>query len=385
MYKESAYQKLTHTNSASMEFNAEEQSIILSGNWSWRSINENELKLAYSKINNKFKKININGSKINYLDTSGIYFIDKIIKYLKSNQIEVSKLILSNDGQKLYDRFIDKLNEPIKNTQEQEQSGILINIGHSVVDMGKDVIGIISFFGQFCINCLLLIKSPRSLSTQEIIKTINNAGAKGLWIAILLSFMLGMTLAYEMSPQFRSYGANIYAVNFLGISLLKEVSPLMTAIIIAGRTGSAIAAEIGTMKTQEEIDAIQTMGISPIIRLVLPKVFGTMIITPLITAIADVASLLGGAIVVNYTLDLNYSFFLERLQNNVSIYNYTDGIYKSLAFGFIISLIGCYCGFNVKGNANSIGEYTTKSVVLGIFSIVCIDAIFAIIFEILKI
>ncbi|HMT02881.1 MAG TPA: hypothetical protein PKD00_06155, partial [Burkholderiales bacterium] len=185
MYKESAYQKLTHTNSASMEFNADEQSIILSGNWSWRSINENELKLAYSKINNKFKKININGSKINYLDTSGIYFIDKIIKYLKSKQIEVSKLILSNDGQKLYDRFIDKLNEPIKNTQEQEQSGILINIGHNVVDIWKDVIGIISFFGQFCINCLLLIKSPRSLSTQEIIKTINNAGAKGLWIAIL--------------------------------------------------------------------------------------------------------------------------------------------------------------------------------------------------------
>ncbi len=385
MYKESSYQKFITSNSAFIEFNAEEKSIILSGNWSWRSINENHIKLIYSQINSTFKNININGSKINYLDTSGIYFINKIIKYLKSQQIEISKIILNNERQKLYDRFIDKLNEPNKNIEEQKQSGILVNIGHNVIDIWKDIIGIISFFGQFCINCFLLIKSPRSLSTQEVITTINNAGAKGLWIAILLSFMLGMTLAYEMSPQFRSYGANIYAVNFLGISLLKEVSPLMTAIIIAGRTGSAIAAEIGTMKMQEEIDAIQTMGISPIIRLVLPKVFGTMIITPLITAIADIASLTGGAIVVNYTLDLNYSLFLERLQNNVSIYNYTDGIYKSLAFGFIISLIGCYCGFNVKGNANSIGEYTTKSVVLGIFLIVCTDAIFAIIFEILKI
>ncbi len=387
MYKESIYQKLIKNIPASIEFDAKENLITLRGCWSWRSINEKELTLSYLHIKKIFdsKKVIINGPDIEYLDTAGIYFINKIIKYLQNNHIEISKISLSPDRQKLYERFTDKLNEPTKEIVEKDSSGLLIMIGHNVIDMWRDVIGVIAFFGQFCTNCILLIKSPRSLSWQDVLNTINDAGVKGLWVAILLSFLLGMTLAYEMSPQFRTYGANIFVVNFLGISLLKEVSPLITAVIIAGRTGSAIAAEIGTMKVQEEIDAIQTMGISPVIKLVLPKVLGVMIATPLITAVADVASLLGGAVVVNYSLDINYSLFLNQLQTNVSIYNYTDGIYKSIAFGFLISLVGCYCGFNVKGNANSIGEYTTKSVVIGIFLIVFADAIFAIIFEILKI
>jgi len=160
---------------------------------------------------------------------------------------------------------------------------------------------------------------------------------------------------------------------------------LLTAIIVAGRTGSSITATIGTMKVQEEIDAIQTMGISPIRRLVLPKVLGAIIAVPLITSIADIASLIGGAIVADSTLNVTYTLFLERLQTYVSINNYTCGIIKSFAFALLIALVGCFCGFKVKGNANSIGEQTTKSVVLSIILIVLFDAIFAVIFKVLKV
>ncbi len=163
-------------------------------------------------------------------------------------------------------------------------------------------------------------------------RTVYDTGYKGMGVASLLSFLIGVTLAYQMAPQFITYGANVYVVNFLGIALLKEVSPLLTAIIVAGRTGASITAEIGTMKVQEEIDAIQTMGISPITRLVLPKVIGVMIAVPLITSIGDIASMMGGAIVANTSLDISYSLFIERVKAYVLMSNYTIGIYKSIVF-----------------------------------------------------
>lgn len=380
MYKETVNQKLIKQNMATIEVNATKATIYLNGYWVWSSIDEKQLMLELTKLN-QIKAITIDGSKIEALDTIGAYFITQIEEYLAQHHIEIVKLSLPENEHEFFKLIAAKLKEPEVDKAKKPRGGLITAIGRDTFHFSASLLAYLTFFGQLCINFIQLLKAPRSLNWQEVARTVNDAGLKGVWVAAILCFLIGMTLAYEMSPQFITYGANVYIVNFLGISLLKEVAPLLTAIIVAGRTGASITAELGVMKVQEEIDAIQTMGISPLRRLVLPKVIGVMIAVPLITAIADIASMLGGAIIANTTLEVNYDLFISRMQTYVSINNYTCGIIKSVAFAFAIGLTGCFCGFNVKGNANSIGEQTTKSVVLGIILVVIIDAIFAMIFK----
>ena len=381
MYKESSNQKLVQDTLA--EFSQQDEIITLSGSWLWSTINEKSFGSKLSQIKT-YKVVTVNGCNINKIDTTGIYFIIRLVEYLKKNNIQLTKLELNSSDSKLYERISTQSSTPISK-QPTDNSKLLAKLGRSLVDSFKVSLSLISFFGLFCFNLFRFIKSPLHLDWREVSRTINDAGLKGLWVACLLSFLLGITLAYQMAPQFTTYGANVYIVNFLGIAMLKEVSPLITSVIVAGRTGAAITAEIGTRKVQEEIDALQTMGISTMQRIVLPKVLGVMIAVPLITSVADIASMLGGAIVSNSSLDVNYSLFLSRVQSYVSINNYTCGLIKSVAFAVIVALIGCFCGLRVQGNANSIGEATTKSVVSGIVLIVVVDAIFGIIFKTLEV
>jgi phospholipid/cholesterol/gamma-HCH transport system permease protein len=383
MYKEAANQKSVKFPLADIQYVEQDRTLYLSGTWLWMTIDETSFKQLAKKVEKHISEIIIDGSKLNYIDTVGAFVINKIIKYLQTRNIKIQKLILPASEQKFFERINDTLNIKVKKEHPRTVTGFVAVLGQDVYEFTASVGALVGFFGQFILNCLNFIKAPLQLNWNELVRTVNDAGVKGVGVAALLSFLIGITLTYEMSPQFISYGANVYVVNFLGISLLKEVSPLLTAIIVTGRTGAAITAEIGTMKVQEEIDAMQTMGISPIRRLVLPKVLGLVIVLPLVTAVADVISLVGGAIVANATLDVSYTLFLDRLQTYVSINNYTCGIIKSFFFALIISLVGCFCGFRVKGNANSIGEETTRSVVLGIILILFIDAVFAVIFKIM--
>lgn len=381
MYKESANQKLVKSATASIEFDKSKDTVHLSGGWFWSTINEKLLGKQLEVIKQS-KTVTIDGRHVDGIDTTGIYYIIRIVRFLHTHKIGLSKLDLNEKEQKLYERLTANLAEAKEKTKVRIVNGqVLTLIGKGIFDTWYLTLDFLNFFGQFCFNLLRFLKSPKHLDWGEVGRTINDAGMKGLWVASLLSFLIGITLAYQMAPQFTTYGANVYIVNFLGIALLKEVSPLLTAIIVAGRTGAAITAEIGTQKVQEEIDALQTMGISRMQRIVLPKIVGVMVAVPIITAIADMASMLGGAIVANASLSVNYALFISRMQNYISINNYACGIVKSFAFALIVALVGCFCGLNVKGNANSIGEQTTKSVVMGIIMIVFFDAIFAIIFK----
>lgn len=381
MYKESANQKLVKIVPAAIEFNEASASIILSGAWLWSAINEKQFNQQLSNIKH-VKTISIDGMNVDRVDTTGIFFMIRLVKYLKQHKIELINFELAPADQKLFERMnvhLDSIKH--KHPQERIRGTILSTIGKGMFANWDAMLEMLTFFGLFCFNWLRFLKSPKNMNWSEVSRTISDSGVKGLWVACLLSFLLGVTLAYQMSPQFTTYGANVYIVNFLGIAMLKEVSPLMTAVIVAGRTGAAITAEIGTQKVQEEIDALQTMGISTMQRIVLPKIIGVMIAVPLITSIADMASMFGGALVSNASLGVNYSLFVSRMQNYVSVNNYACGIVKSFAFAFIVAFVGCFYGLKVKGNANSIGEQTTKSVVMGIILIVFIDAIFGIIFK----
>lgn len=382
MYKEKSNQRLVEQPLANMKYIPQTDTLELTGAWLWKTLDEKDFALA-RKIAKNVTQINIDGSKIVAIDTVGAFFISRILSYASLHNIAVKSFLIPQSGKPFFERIDKIVTLKLDTTHVKPSRGAIAYVGESVVNVAVTILELVTFFGQFIINLFHFIRHPRQLNWNDLIRTIFDSGFKGVWVASLLSFLIGVTLAYQMAPQFITYGANVYVVNFLGIALLKEVSPLLTAIIVAGRTGASITAEIGTMKVQEEIDAIQTMGISPITRLVLPKVIGVMIAVPLITSIGDVASMLGGAIVANSSLDVNYSLFIERMKAYVSINNYTVGIYKSIVFAFLISLAGCFCGFKVRGDANSIGEQTTKSVVFGIVLIVFSDAVFAVICKVI--
>lgn len=382
MYKDLSNQKLVNEKLANLIINESDTTISLNGSWTWVTINEKNIFKNLHLDIFKRKKIIINANNISNLDTHGVYFIYKIIKFINKNKIAIENIIFNDKYKNFYEQIsktIDQFNKP----KSKIKSNILAAIGKYFVNIIKYSINLTEFFGNFCFVFYKWIIRPLNFAFKDCIDTIYRTGINGLIVCGLLNFLIGVTLAYELSPQFINYGANIYIVNFLGISLLKEVTPLLTAIIVAGRTGSAITAEIGTMKVQEEIDALKTMGISPIARIVLPKVLGVMIALPLLTALSDIISMYGGSVIANNKLGVNYSLFISRLQNYVSVCNFTDGIIKSIVFAFLISLAGCFCGFKVKGNAISIGENTTQSVVVGIILVILFDAIFAVIFNIL--
>lgn len=382
MYKEKSNQNLVAPPLASIQYMAQSNTLLLSGAWSWKTLNEKEL-ATYSLQLPSGGQISIDGSKITAIDTIGALFISRILSYASEHKIRVNSFLLPQANRHFFERIDKMANTQVDKVANKTNVGFVASIGQNTILLILSIFDFIAFFGQFIINCFYFIRRPRQLNWDDLVRTIFDAGVSGVWVSSLLSFLIGVTLAYQMAPQFITYGANVYVVNFLGIALLKEVSPLLTAIIVAGRTGASITAEIGTMRIQEEIDAIQTMGISPITRLVLPKVIGVMIVVPLITSIGDIASMLGGAIVANTSLGVSYSLFIERMQTYVAINNYTIGIYKSIIFAFLISLVGCYYGFKTKGDANAIGTQTTRSVVLGIILIVVSDAIVAVMCKVL--
>ena len=377
---------------ARIKFNAN-NTIYLNGDWQWNNLDEVALYESTNEIiknlvqiskSKQLPIINIDTSQVKNLDTAGCYFICEIANKLNQNKIKINEIKFDDSRQTFYDTIRVTKDSLQATKQSLVNKNLIVGLGENLHYIVATIVAILAFFGQFCINLVNWLKSPLDIKWSETIRIIKDAGIKGLLVLSLLCFLIGATLTYEISPQFINYGANLYIVNFLGVSLLKEVAPLLMAIIVTSRTGASITAEIGVMKSEEEIDAMQTMGISPIKRLVLPKVLGLLITMPLITVIADIASLTGGAVVANYSLDIPYNLFVSRLQNYVSVNNYVDGIIKSIFFALAIALISCFCGFRTKGNANSVGEQTTKSVVWSIVAIVIIDAIFTVIFNVLN-
>ncbi|MBC7717957.1 MAG: ABC transporter permease, partial [Pseudorhodobacter sp.] len=199
-----------------------------------------------------------------------------------------------------------------------------------------------------------------------------------------LAFLLGVVVAYQSADQLRQYGANIFVADLIGISMLREFAPLITAIIIAGRSGSAYAAQIGTMAVTEEIDAMRTLGLSPQEMLVLPKLLAMLIVMPLLTVFADVLGVFGGMVLARAQLGVGFPEFTDRLVKAVGMSTYLVGIAKAPVFGAIIVMVGCYQGFRTQGGADSVGRQTTRSVVQSIFMVIVADALFSVIFSALE-
>lgn len=265
--------------------------------------------------------------------------------------------------------------------KKRRAPGLLAQVGTStlaIVDEFKHVFG---FFGHALVATLAVIAKPRSANWREVAPTMERAGADAVPIVILINFLVGLVMAFQGAVQLKQFGANIYVADLVGLSICREMGPLMTAIILCGRSGAAFAAEIGSMKVSEEIDALRTMGFGPMRFLVLPRTVALMLVMPLLTLLGDAVGMLGGLVVGLGTLDLTLVGYLNETQKALGLWDVFSGTLKSVVFAMVISLIACQQGLATSGGAQGVGKRTTSAVVSILFALILADAAFTVVFH----
>ena len=326
----------------------------------------------------KFKKIILNFSEVTEFDYAAALFLRHNIKNSKKD----FEFINLSESQKLIFKSIDKeINPDIKEIiEDKKYESILTVIGKKVAKFYTDLIVFFNFLGEFLIKFLKTLFVPRTLRTKEIFSYFQDAGINSVFIVCLTSFLVGIVLAYQGSNLLEKFGASIIIVEMMGMLTLREVAPLIAAIVVAGRLASSFTAQIGVMRITEEIDAMKTMGFDPFKFLVLPRVIALIAVMPLIVFLADAAGIFGEMVVINSYLDISFTDYLNRFRAEVEIRHFYVGLIKAPFFGAVIAFIGCMRGFQIGGSTQSVGIYTTISVVNAIFGVIIVDALFSIIF-----
>jgi phospholipid/cholesterol/gamma-HCH transport system permease protein len=258
-------------------------------------------------------------------------------------------------------------------------------VGEGAEEALTETLHLIAFFGEFVLATGRVIVSPQRFRWTSLLVHIEQTGINALPIVGLISFLVGVVLAYQGADQLRQFNAQFLTVNMVGISVLREMGILLTAIVVAGRSGSAFTAQIGTMQVSEEVDALRTMGLDPMEVLVLPRVAALVITLPILTFFADLMGLLGGGMMYSVLVDQTFGQYVSRLNDVVTPTMFWVGMVKAPVFAILIALVGCFEGLRVTGSAESVGRMTTRSVVEGIFLVIIFDALFSILFSILSI
>jgi phospholipid/cholesterol/gamma-HCH transport system permease protein len=254
--------------------------------------------------------------------------------------------------------------------------GTLDQLGRATVEVASEVKHVLTFLGEMIIAGAGILRAPRSANWRELAPTMERSGADAVPIVMLVNFLVGMVMAFQAAVQLKQFGANIFVADLIGISMTRELGPLMTAIVICGRSGAAFAAELGSMRVNEEIDALRTMGLGPMRFLVMPRALALMLVMPFLTLLADVMGVLGGLIVALTHLDLTLSAYVGELQKAVNPWDVYSGMLKSVIFALAIALIACQQGLATSGGAEGVGRRTTSAVVTTLFTLILIDAAF---------
>ncbi len=237
----------------------------------------------------------------------------------------------------------------------------------------------VSFLGSVILAMLHVLIHPRSLRINDTLTCMEKTGVNALPIVALISFLLGLVIAFMSSLQLQQFGANIYVASLVSIAMVSELGPIMTAIVVAGRSGSAFAAEIGTMRISEEIDALFLMGFAPTLFLVVPRITAAIIVVPLLTLFSDIFAVFGGLVVGVFLLDLTMSAYIAQTLKALSLFEVLWGLSKSVVFAAMIGWIGCLRGFQTRGGADAVGNAATSAVVTSIFFIILVDSIFVVV------
>ena len=257
----------------------------------------------------------------------------------------------------------------------------LAQIGRATIQVLLEAQLVMAFFGQMLISAIATVRAPRSANWKDLGPTMEHAGADAVPIVVLINFLIGFVMAFQGAVQLKQFGANIFVADLVGLSVTRELGPLMTAIIVCGRSGAAFAAELGSMKVSEEIDALRTMGFGPMRYLVLPRIFALILVLPILTLIADLVGIIGGLVVGLTTLDLSIAGYLTETHKALKVWDVYSGVIKSVVFALAIGLVACQQGLATTGGAEGVGRRTTSAVVTTLFSLILLDAGFTILFH----
>jgi len=256
----------------------------------------------------------------------------------------------------------------------------LEEVGRNTVHLYEQGVNLSSFFGEILVTFVEACLYPKRFRLNAVVRQMYEVWIRALVIVGVLTFLIGVVIAYQGVQQLKQFGAETFTVEAVGIGMFRELGVLLTAIIVAGRSGSAFTAQIGTMQVNQEVDAMRTIGLNPIEWLVMPRIVALIISMPLLAFWGDMTGLLGGAVACTFYLDFTFVQFFERLRDTVGPWNFYTGMIKAPVFGAVIAMIGCFEGLQVHGSAESVGQLTTRSVVESIFCVIVLDAVFSIIF-----
>lgn len=345
------------------------------GDWTVSQLSVLELWLKQTRLPEG--RVQIDLSEVRRLDTGGAWVLQRLLLKLEQRQQAVEVRGLSAEAKGLLELVRNTAITPAS-VPRLYHSGVVEDLGRSSLDRARTSIGLLAFIGEMASVWLGQLIRPSRIRWRETFHELGEAGYKALGIVGLLSFLLGVVIAYQGGMQLRQYAASLFVADLVGLSMVRELAPLITAIIIAGRSGSAYTAQIGTMQVTEEVDALRSMGIAPMELLVLPKLLALIIALPLLTVYADIMGVLGGMVMASAQLDVGFPAYIDRLSVAVSVESYLVGIGKAPVFAAIIATLGCYQGFQVAGSAESVGRRTTLSVVQSIMAVIVVDAAFSV-------
>ena len=321
--------------------------------------------------------LTIDLSDVRNMDTVGAWVIYRTVRDRKA------KVVGANDQAKSLLEQVAEADHPAR-VRPEERAGfirVLRELGEWVSEAGVTLLGLLGFFGATLIGFGNLIKRPKRFRLNAVVQRFDTVGVRALGIIGLMSFLIGIVIAQQGSVQLEQFGAEIYTINLIGRITVRELGTLMTAIMVAGRSGSAFAAQIGTMKITEEIDAMRTIGVSPVEALVIPRLISAVVMMPLLAFWSILTALIGGGIFVWTSLGIPPLTYIQRLQEVIPITDLWIGLIKAPVFGFIIALAGCFQGMLVEGNSEEVGSRTTTAVVQSIFLVIVLDAVFAVFFS----
>jgi phospholipid/cholesterol/gamma-HCH transport system permease protein len=341
-------------------------------------INECELELRKYDLS-ALQKVTLNLLQTTSIDTAAALFLNKLQKKFSQQNISTECFLENKEIKETLELIAERKIET-KQLLPRKKRTFIEYIGDATCKNYKGFLDFISFLGILFHAKFHTLRSLKNIRYKEIIFEMNESAIKAILIVSITSFLIGVVVAYQSAYQLKIYGANIFIIDMLGLSILRELSPLITAIIIAGRSGSAYTAQIGAMKITEELDAMRTMGFDPYLFLVIPRIFALMITMPILIFISDIMALFGGMMISNIYLDISTSLFMERFSDVIAVKHFFVGVVKGPFFAFLIATIAVHRGLRVQNDTQSIGINTTKSVVESIFAVIVCDAIFSVFF-----
>jgi len=363
-----------------VSFQKENESLLISlkGEFGLKNLTAFTREIRQAVSGHAIPTLTIDFSQVKYLDSAAALAFVQMEQEAASRKTNCHLVNLSEEARGIFSVIHPDVltRRPFK--PEHTGEGVVQQIGQASLSIGRDFVNFITFIGDLLSALAYTVTHPATLRGKDVLFYVQRAGVDGLPIVILIGALMGLIMAFMSYLQFKQFGANIYVPTLVSFAMIKELGPIMTAILVAGRSGSAFAAEIGTMQVNEEVDALETMGFDPVRFLAVPKVLAAVIVVPILTVYADVSGILGCLIIGVTTLDLTFKTYISQSIKTIQVFDVVTSLIKAAVFAGLISAIGCQRGFQVRAGAQDVGKFTTSAVVAAIFLIVLTDSIFAV-------